>query len=129
MGKSHDHAKTTSNFYEARKKPHSSQRPGLKDGEFYKTKLSNFTANLMLKSTKSARSHSFKFWKNGNISNSLTSNFHSTGNSNFPQQAPKIGDLFDRNNVFFTEATQGTFIKPDLFTTRQPKNQSVTFPN
>jgi hypothetical protein len=132
VGKSHDHARTTSNFYDARKKTHFKQRPEAKDGEFYLTKNSSFTAQLMLKSPILTRSHSFKFWKNGNMTNSLSSNFHSTGHSNFLQQAPKIApgsQLFNKKIVFFTEATKGTFIKPDLFTIRNPKNRSVTNSN
>jgi hypothetical protein len=131
VGKSHDHARTTSKFYDVPKKTHSKQRPEAKDGEFYITKHSNFTAHLMLKSPISTRSHSFKFWKTGNMTSSLSSNFQSTGDSNFQQQALKIAPgshLFSKKNVFFTEGTQGNFIKPDLITTRNPKNRSVTNP-
>lgn len=129
--KSHDHARTTSKFSDAPKKTHFKQRPEAKDSQFYLTKHSDFTAQLMLKSPISTRSHSFKFWKNGNMSNSFSSNFQSTGDSNFPQHASKIAlgsHLFIKKNVFFTEATQGSFIKPDLITTRNHKNRSVTNP-
>ena len=124
------HSQSMSNFHHVRKKTHFTDRRDQNTKDFYTTKDSNFTAQLMMKSPKSNRSNSFKFWKNGNSTNSIGSEFRGTHASGFPIQNPKIGavsKLFPKKNVFFTEPSANSFIKADFFTARRSKNPSVIF--